>query len=272
MNGRQKRRRKIIFDLSLITIGAIIILMIIVSINESTYTVGRVAVDKKASKVEYEKEQNVTRQTEQTQSKHMTKIKGISQDGTPTGCEAVSAVTVLNYLGVKISPEKFIDTFLEKEPFYYVGDKLYGANPEESFAGDPYDSYSLGCFPPVIAEGIIRMKECGYNGSENIETKEITGTSLEDICKEYVNKNIPVLVWITIDMGEPKKGTSYFFDDGTEYTWISGEHCMVLCGYDEDNYYFKDPLSDGRTVKYEKELVAQRYEEMGSRALAIFKN
>lgn len=271
MNGRQKCQRKIIFDLSLIAIGAIIILMISVSISESTCTVGSVAVDKKASKVEYEKEQNVTMQAEQTQSKHMMKIKGISQEGIPTGCEAVSAVTVLNYLGVKISPEKFIDTFLEKESFYYVGDKLYGANPEEKFAGDPYDRFSLGCYPPVIARAIENMKEYGYKGSKKIETKIINEMSLEDICKEYVTNNIPVLVWVTIDMSEPKQGASYYFADGTRYTWTSGEHCMVICGWDEDNYYFKDPLSEGKTVRHGKELAALRYEQMGRRALAIFK-
>ena len=35
-------------------------------------------------------------------------MNGLSQDGIPTGCESVSAVMVLNYWGVDITPEEFI--------------------------------------------------------------------------------------------------------------------------------------------------------------------
>lgn len=271
MYRKEKHQRKIIMRLSLIAIGASLIIVLIVSISISTCTVGSVAVDKKTSKVGYEEKENSAKQAEQTSPKHMIKIKGISQEGIPTGCEAVSAVTALNYLGVKITPEEFIDDFLPKESFYYADGVMYGANPEESFAGDPYDYYSLGCFPTVIADAIEKMKECGHRGSKNIETKIVTGASLEDICEEYVINSIPVLVWVTVDMKEPKEGTSYYFEDRTEYTWMSGEHCMVLCGYDKDNYYFKDPLSDGSTVEYGKDIVALRYEQMGCQALAVYK-
>lgn len=174
-------------------------------------------------------------------------------------------------MGVNISPETFINDFLEKEPFYYAGNNLYGANPEEKFAGDPYDRFSLGCFPPDIADAIKRMKECRYERSSDIYTKILDGKSLEEICKEYVIHNVPVLAWITMEMVEPGIGTSYYFADGTRYTWKSYEHCMVLCGYDENYYYFKDSLNQGKTVKYEKELVELRYEQMGSRALAVFR-
>ena len=40
------------------------------------------------------------------------KMTGLSQKDIPTGCESVSTVMVLNYLGVEIEPETFIDNYL----------------------------------------------------------------------------------------------------------------------------------------------------------------
>lgn len=200
---------------------------------------------------------------------HIMDIKGMSQDGIPTGCEAVSATAALNYLGVKIQASDFIDIFLPKESFYYVGKALYGGNPEEVFAGSPFDPYSLGCFPPVIVKAVNRMKETGYKGCENINVEDISGMALEDIGKVYIANDIPVLIWITADMRKPRNGTTYYLDDNSKYNWKAGEHCMVLCGYDEESYYFLDSLKGGEMVSYEKEIVENIYKEMGKRAVGF---
>ena len=268
MNRKQRRRR--ILKLRLTVVGTILIIAFILAISIFISAVGGGIADKKSSKTEPIDKQTPIMKSGKMPSKYLIEMNGISQEGIPTGCEAVSAVTALNYLGVNISTETFIDKYLEKEPFYYVGNDLYGANPEEKFAGDPYDRFSLGCFPPVIASAIQRMKGCGYKRSIVINAKILDGKSLEEICEEYVIHNVPVLVWITIDMIEPGKGTLYYFADGTRYTWKSNEHCMVLCGYDEDYYYFKDSLNEGKTVKYERKLTRLRYEQMGKRALALY--
>lgn len=189
-------------------------------------------------------------------------IEGLSQSNIPTGCEAVSTVMVLNYLGIEITPEEFINEYLPMEGFHKVGDDLYGPNPEEKFAGDPFKKSSLGCYPPVIVEAIESM-------DEEIKAYEIKGNTIDKICSEYIVREIPVLLWVTMDMREPETGFKYFLEDGTEYTWIAGEHCMVLCGFDDSFYYLKDPLAAGKTVKYEKELVEKRYEQMGERGVVI---
>lgn len=192
-------------------------------------------------------------------------IEGLSQDGIPTGCEAVSAVMVLNYYGVDITAEEFINAYLPMGDFYKEGDVVYGPNPEEKFAGNPFVSSSLGCYPPVIVQAIENMRAEGAD----VEAFELRGESLENICKEYIENDAPVLVWVTMDMCKAKDGYKYFLEDGTKYTWAAGEHCMVLCGFDEEYYYLKDPLKAGKTVKYEKELVKKRYEEMGKRGVVI---
>lgn len=198
-----------------------------------------------------------------TAEEYVIDIKGLSQSNIPTGCEAVSAAMVLNYYGIEITPEEFINEYLPMEGFCKVGDSLYGPNPEEKFAGDPFKKASLGCYPPVIVEAVDSM-------GEEILSYEITGMTVEEICEEYIVEEIPVLLWVTMDMCEPKAGFKYLLEDGTEYTWTAGEHCMVLCGFDEENYYLKDPLAEGNTVKYEKELVEMRYEQMGRRGVVCY--
>lgn len=198
----------------------------------------------------------------QTEDEHIIDMKGLSQNEIPTGCEAVSAVMVLNYLGIEITPEEFINEYLPMEGFYRVGDCLYGPDPEEKFAGDPFKKSSLGCYPPVIVEAVESMDEA-------LDVYEIKGKTIDEICTEYIAKEIPVLLWVTMDMREPEEGFKYLLEDGTEYTWTAGEHCMVLCGFDDRFYYLKDPLVGGKTVKYEKGLVQKRYEQMGERGVVM---
>ena len=42
--------------------------------------------------------------------------------------------------------------------------------------------------------------------------------------------------------------------DGVEVVWHASSHCLVLIGYDEENYIFCDPMRSG-IVKYSRESV-----------------
>lgn len=77
-----------------------------------------------------------------------------------------------------------------------------------------------------------------------------------------------MLVWVTLRMGEPKKGESWYIDDDTPFTWITGEHCMVLVGYNDKYYFFNDPMTGG-VVAYKKDISQQRFEVFGMQALRI---
>ena len=55
--------------------------------------------------------------------------------GAFTGCESVTAVMLLQYLGCDISIYDFIDNYLEKEPFTERDGVLYGPSPYEKFVG-----------------------------------------------------------------------------------------------------------------------------------------
>ena len=65
-------------------------------------------------------------------------------------------------------------------------------------------------------------------------------------------------------------GTSWILENGEGwFSWKSGEHCLVLVGYDDNYYYFNDPYSAEQVVRWDRQLAQIRYEELGSQALVI---
>lgn len=198
-------------------------------------------------------------------------MNGLSQDGIPTGCEAVSTVSALRYFGINVSPEEFIRSYLQCGNFWKENGVVYGPDPHECFAGDPFEAGSLGCFPEVIVNALWSMKNSQYQGMAEMEIKDVSGTSLSTLAETYVADNIPVIVWVTIDMMPSYEGMEYYLTDGSRYVWHAREHCMVLCGFDQKQYYLMDPLSDGNIVTYDIKNVEERYEEMGCQAVVVYK-
>lgn len=183
----------------------------------------------------------------------------------PTGCESVSAVTVLKFYGESVTAAQFIDNYLPKNAeFYYDGFKRCGPSPYEYFIGNPRTAASFGCMAPVIEKAL-----CDYFGS-NERVKNTTDTELDALCKKYIDNGIPVIMWATINMLETNPKNTWYLSDGTRFTWPGNEHCLVLIGYDENSYFFNDPYA-GKTVKYEKTTVKDRYAELGRQSVVILK-
>lgn len=76
-----------------------------------------------------------------------------------------------------------------------------------------------------------------------------------------------MLVWATMDMVESAEGGVWQTPDGP-FEWVANEHCLVLVGADSNHYFFNDP-STGRRVKWEKDLVEERYAELGMQAVVV---
>lgn len=203
----------------------------------------------------------------------------------PTGCESVSAVMLLNYIGINISVDEFVDKCLVKEPMINKDGKLYGPDPRKRFAGDPKDPDSFGAYAPVIMDALNKAFKIYCNGSldndkltinnvkpntvNNYEAVDLTNAPMETIISDYIDNNKPVIFWASIDLKETIKGPSWTLSDtGEEFEWISNEHCMLLVGYDEDKYYFNDPWHNHGTIGYEKTLVEKRHEEQMSMAVS----
>lgn len=180
----------------------------------------------------------------------------------PTGCETVSAVMALQYLGEQVQISDFLQHLPCSDDFYYRGFKRYGPSPYQYFVGDPRSENSWGCMSPVIREAL-----CGYLGNSE-QVLDVGGTDLPTLCRQYICNDLPVILWVTIRMLEVKPTNSWYLQDGSYFTWPGNEHCMLLVGYDADYYYLNDPY-DGETVRYPKETVQDRYNALGKQALVV---
>ena len=235
----------------------------------------------------------------------------------PTGCESVSAVMLLQYLGFNISVDEFIKEYLPCRQFESRDGKLIGADPALEFAGNPYTPDSMGCYAPVIKDALQRVisDRTGVSGTrrttkqsfsqeETSETaaadvpgtsrttkltfsqeetaaaetpektvwqvEDLTGVPMDQLCTQYLDHGWPVVFWACIDMKEPVNGPDWYLEDGkTLFSWVSNEHCMLLVGYDETNYYFNDPWNHHGTIGYPKALTEARHKAQYEMAVTV---
>lgn len=177
----------------------------------------------------------------------------------PNGCEVVSLVTVLNFLGFDVDKMEFNQKYV---PHGEVGKVA----PDQYYVGDPTigkPGTGFGCLAPVITRAANAFFE---DEGADYYAVNLTGTPLEELC-EYVANGIPVIIWSTLEM---KKSpiTATWNIDGTKYTWLTYSHCTVLSGYTQNDYIFSDPTYD--TCAYPKSSVEAAYHAQYMQAVAIF--
>lgn len=178
-----------------------------------------------------------------------------------TGCELVSGTMVLNYYDKEVTPQDLYEV-IEKVP-EPVDPNGTGIDPRVYFIGDPKRSNGFGCYAEPLIEAMNKV----FSGERY--AVNISGTSLETIEKEYLAEGTPVIIWATIHMSEPEQGNQWQLEDGTEFQWLAGEHCLVLVGADDNYYYFNDPDHAGEVIGYEKEIVEKRYQQLGRQAIIV---
>lgn len=200
-----------------------------------------------------------------TDTKKIIDLEYMNQDNYPTGCESITTWMALNYMGYDISVDKFIDNYLDTFTIGWGENIMFGEDPNVFFIGDPRTENSFGCYAPVIKKAIVE-----YAGENAVH--DLSGKKVDEMIDEYVSKGIPVIFWATMDMVQSIQGRTWYIERTDEtFTWIGKEHCLLLAGWDDTNYYFYDPLQNHGIVAYEKELVKRRYAELGSQALALVK-
>ena len=186
----------------------------------------------------------------------------------PNGCEAVSAVMLLQYYNFEITKKDFISDYLPREPVKISWGCRYGPNPKLKYAGDPASERNgWGCFAPVIVDALRQYLPRGYT------VENLTGVSLEELCQNYIRKNIPVAVWVTQNFSTVDEVYQWQSYDKTQtYLYPKNQHCVVLIGFDRENYYFSDPMLEDSVTSHRKEDVTLSYHSMGSQAIAICMN
>lgn len=202
------------------------------------------------------------------------KVEYINQkeQGYPTGCESACAVMALRYAKVETDMKQFIEEYLKKEPVQWEAQagkkkkRLTGPDPREAFAGNPSTEQGYGCELPVIYDGVCRI--LADQKKEAVVT-DLSGQELSDIVEQYIDQKIPLIVWVTNRMEPLSHGTRWYIkEQNRDYVWKKGEHCILILGYDKENYYYHDPVY-GEYLSESKEKVEKAYGYMGQQAMAI---
>ena len=181
-----------------------------------------------------------------------------------TACETLAAVSLLQFYGIALSPDDFIEKYLPVAdyPHWEASDnQLHGESPWEYFIGDPMAQNAYGCYNTVIARAL--------NTVTNGLALRLDKVPLEVLCHTYIDNGQPLIIWATMNMAESFDGNSWQLPNGEQYTFTCPEHALLLIGYDDENYYFSDSLQEDEVTAYSKEAVETAYASMYQMAIGI---
>ena len=188
----------------------------------------------------------------------------------PTGCESISTMMCIDYWKKDLlTPYEFIDNYVDQGKFYYKNGQLFAPHPSDKFIGSPYDSNSYGCYEPVIEKALNKLIS---DRKVNFEVVNLTDVEMDKIKNDYIDKDIPVIFWATIDMKPFINGSIWIIPEtGEQFQWRGREHCLLLIGYDDEKgiYYLLDPWENHEKINVTKTLLEQRHKEQYSMAVAL---
>ncbi len=186
------------------------------------------------------------------------------------GCESISTVMFLQYLGFNIDPDVFIDDYLPRANSTEKDGIMYAEDPTYYYINEPRDLTGWGCYAPCIVNAITAVLESENALADYIVCNE-TGKTAAQLCAEYIDNDMPVVFWATLDLmpAADKEPCHWVLPDGRDFAWIGNEHCLLLVGYDDDNFWFNDPWHNHGCCPYPKALVEQRHKEQGMYAVTV---
>lgn len=187
----------------------------------------------------------------------------------PNGCESVSTVMALRYFGIDMTVDDFIDNYLDMGDAPVVGG--IGPDPTLVYCGDPRRKDGWGCHSSVIVNALDKFIDY-----EKFTVSSYRGRTLDELCRRYIDRDIPVIIWATVgmvDSSEEQYWASWTTPQGKAVTYNKKLHCLLLVGYDENNYYFNDSMnlsSHGtRYIGYSKATAEKAYNILGRQSIVI---
>lgn len=184
----------------------------------------------------------------------------------PNGCEAVSAVMLLKYAGYEVEKSEFIASHLETGEVKNRFGTRFGPDPEKAYAGDPaLEKGGWGCFSPVIVNALN-----SYLSDKNHEAQNVSGAPLSTLCENFINAETPVAIWVTQDYSAVSEVYQWLsYDRKNVYLYPKNQHCVMLIGYDSENYYICDPLKDEDITAVDRASLELSYTSMGSQSVIL---
>ncbi|MFT4414481.1 C39 family peptidase [Fredinandcohnia humi] len=184
----------------------------------------------------------------------------------PNGCEITSLTSILHFYGYPVSKTDMADNYLPKEPFIKKNNILYGADPYKAYAGNPREKSGFFSYaPPIVTAANSFFK----HEKSNMTAVDMSGSSREEIMKQ-IDRGNPVVIWVTLDLSEPKLTYAWkFHDNGQHFSAPTNLHSVVLNGYVGDKVHVMDPLKG--QVTYDAGVFFESYYALGSHAMMIKK-
>lgn len=186
----------------------------------------------------------------------------------PNGCEPTALTMLLNYYGVDVTKFEVAQSLPQGPAPYWKNGKLYAADPQKEFVGNPALQDSYGIYYKPILKAIE-----SYLPDRSID---LSGKNFEDLLT-YIDNGQPVMVWATISDAKgvlfPVINTTiWYFEDGTKFQWKGNEHALVLVGYTSDRKtVILNDSWNGKQMRYDYETFKNRWIGMGKQAVAIEK-
>ena len=183
----------------------------------------------------------------------------------PNGCEITSLTMLLRYLGFDVDKMTMAQEHLPRS------EKFYGADPEVEFMGDPAQSSGESCGFYCFQGPIVQAAKnylAAQGQADAWDVTDITGVDAAGLAEQLAAGN-PVLVWATIDFKDVRQSTKWTWTtaSGEDYTPLVDVHCLVLTGYEDNQFYLSDPLETYESVRQQKFM--EIFTAMGSRAVVI---
>ena len=105
--------------------------------------------------------------------------------------------------------------------------------------------------------------------ADRFEVLDVSGETAAQLCR-FIDEGMPVVFWATLDFTPvPEERDHWLLADGTDFAWKCHEHCLLLVGYDEENYWFNDPWHDHGVCAQPKELVERCHAAQDSYAVTL---
>ena len=185
------------------------------------------------------------------------------------GCESISTVMLLQYWGLDVDPDTFIDAYLPRA--WSTGEQdvdMVAEDPTYYYINEPRDLTGWGCYAPCIVTAIENtLAALGRSG--DFEVRDVSGKTAAQLCAEHIDNGRPVVFWATLDMEHSDGVRRWTLPDGRPFAWKNHGRSLLLVGYDEENYWFNDPWHDHGCCPYPRALVEQRHKEQDLYAVVM---
>ena len=177
------------------------------------------------------------------------------------GSLIASCMMMLENKGYTVSAYNLLYTLPRTSNISKKEDNYFADDPYESFVGNPESSKEDGSYTGFVNPAIQMVR---YHLGDIC--KDISGASEEKILS-YIDKDIPVCVWINSNAEKFKDGKTWNTKKGT-YTPKDDICVGIIVGYDKENLYIHNPEKNAYT-KHNKKVFFENFEAIKKQAFII---